>query len=354
MEQSITKDWFLYLIAFFSAFAISLLSTPFAKRTAIKLGAIDKPRERGMHKRPIPRMGGIAIIMGFIGTMLALCPFLPELHTMQFVGFLLGAVIISAAGVIDDTRGLKPLQKLVFQFAAAGVVVATGSRLNISGWHFLEYFSVPVTFFWIIGITNAVNLIDGVDGLAAGVSSIAALSLMVLCIVTGTHLAVVLTAALAGTCLGFLPRNFSPAEVIMGDTGALFLGYVLSVCSIIGVFKSYALLAMVISVFCLALPVFDTLFAILRRIYNHRPISEADRGHLHHRLIDSGFSHRGAVSILYALSVLSGGVAIVISLRDMRAFAVMIVFLAVFLIMLASYKGRIDAEKKEKEEDGKE
>ncbi|GHU50578.1 undecaprenyl-phosphate alpha-N-acetylglucosaminyl 1-phosphate transferase [Clostridia bacterium] len=351
MEQAVAYDWAFYTIAFFLAFAVTLLTTPIARKVSIKLKAIDRPRARGMHKKAIPRMGGIAIILGFVLTTLALMPFIAELRTGQFAGFLVGALIIAVAGMIDDTKGLRPLHKLLFQLAASGVVVATGTRMQIAGWQIMQYLDIPLTVFWIVGITNAVNLIDGIDGLAAGVSCIAAISLMVLCIITGSPIAVILTATLSGACLGFLPRNFSPAEVFMGDTGALFLGYVLSVCSIIGVFKGYALLAIVISVFCLALPVFDTLFAILRRMYNHRPITEADKGHLHHRLIASGYSHRGAVFILYAISLLCGGVAIVISLKDYRAVAVMAVFLIVFLVMTASYRRRLAlrAEKEAKE-----
>lgn len=344
-EPNFSQYLFLYVAAFAVAFVISLVATPFSKKLSVKFNAIDQPRERGMHKEPMPRMGGIAIVLGFMVTILALMPFIPELRTRQFIGFMAGAAIIVAAGVIDDIKGLKPAMKLLFQILAALAVIYSGTRITMASWpyrEFLTYFDAPLTLLWIIGITNAVNLIDGVDGLAAGVSSIAAISLMALCVLSGSHLAVILTAALAGTCLGFLPRNFSPAEVIMGDTGALFLGYILSVCSIIGVFKSYAVLAVVISVFCLALPVFDTLFAILRRLYNRKPISEADRGHLHHRLIDAGFSHRGAVFILYALSVLCGIVAIVISLDDMRALAIMAVFLVVFIMIMLIYGKRIN------------
>lgn len=156
----------------------------------------------------------------------------------------------------------------------------------------LQKLSIPITLVWIVGVTNAVNLIDGLDGLAAGVTGIAALSLMVLCIMTGTTTAVVLTAALAGACLGFLPRNFNPAEIFMGDTGSTFLGFVLAVTSILGVFKGYALLALVVSIFCIGLPIFDTIFAMLRRMAKHQPIMQADRGHLHHKLIDHGFSQK--------------------------------------------------------------
>jgi len=342
-ESGLSQHLFYYIAAFALAFIVSLITTPLSKKLSVQFGAVDQPRERGMHKTPMPRMGGIAIILGFVVTILILMPLVSELRNRQFIGFLIGALIIAAAGVIDDTRGLKPVWKLAFQIAAAVTVILSGTRITMATWpfkDFLIHFDEVITILWIIGITNAVNLIDGVDGLAAGVSSIAAITLMILCAMSGGHLAVILTAAIAGSCLGFLPRNFSPAEVIMGDTGALFLGYVLSVCSILGVFKTYAILAVAISVFCLALPVFDTLFAILRRVYNRRPISEADKGHLHHRLINAGYSQRGAVFILYALSVLCGIVAIVISINDVRVFAITGVFLFAFILMMLIYGKR--------------
>lgn len=336
-------DWILYMAAFASAFGISLVGTPYAKKLSLRVGAIDYPRDRGMHTEPIPRMGGIAIVLGFMITMGILAVFLPDLRTKQFAGFVAGALIIAATGIIDDVFTLRARNKLFLQIAAALVVVLTGTRIGVV-LHpitaYLESLSAPITLLWIIGVTNAVNLIDGVDGLAVGISSIGALCLMVLCILSGSQLAVVLTAALAGSCLGFLPCNFSPAELIMGDTGALFLGFVLSVSSIIGVFKGYALLAVLVAVFALALPITDTLFAIIRRAVNHKPIMEADRGHLHHKLIDAGYSHKQAVVILYGVNLLTGLVAIVIAIRDMRAIIVTAVFLLVMLAMLYVYRRR--------------
>lgn len=338
-----THDWILYIAAFASAFGVSLLGTPYAKKLSIRVGAIDYPRDRGMHTEPIPRMGGIAIVLGFMVTMGILAVFLPDVRTKQFAGFVAGALVIAVTGVVDDIFTLRARNKLLLQILAAMVVVLTGTRIDVV-LHpittYLESLSGPITLFWIIGVTNAVNLIDGVDGLAVGISSIGALCLMVLCVISGSQLAVVLTAALAGSCLGFLPRNFSPAEVIMGDTGALFLGFVLSVSSIIGVFKGYALLAVLIAVFALALPITDTLFAIIRRAINKKPIMEADRGHLHHRLIDAGYSHKQAVIILYGLNLLTGVFAIVIAMRDVRAIIVTVVFLLVMLAVLYVYRRR--------------
>ena len=330
-------NWLLYIAAFASAFAISIVVTPIAKVISIKLGAIDYPKDRGMHKKPMPRMGGIAIVCGFLLTVLMLSSFINELEMKKIFGLIIGSVIIAVLGAVDDVKNLSAKFKLFVQIIAALVVVFSGVRINFVVWPFtmiFEALSIPFTLVWIIGVTNAVNLIDGLDGLAAGVSSIAALSIMVLCILTGSETAVVLMAALAGACIGFLPRNFNPAEIFMGDTGATFIGFVLSVTSIIGLFKGYNILALVVSIFCLGLPIFDTLFAMGRRAINHKPIMQADRGHLHHRLIDKGYSQKQAVVTLYVLSAVCGLLAIAISARDIRVFAIVLITAAALSCMI--------------------
>lgn len=331
-------NWVLYIAAFASAFAITLVTTPLAKKISMLTGAIDYPKDRGMHKKPMPRMGGIAIVLGFMVTVIVLSFFVEEMEMKQFIGLVIGASIVVVLGIFDDIYNLRARFKLCIQIIAALVVIYSGIRINIVMWPFTAYLqtlSAPITLVWIIGVTNAVNLIDGLDGLAAGVSSIAALTLMVLCILTGTQTAVMLTAALAGACLGFLPRNFNPAEIFMGDSGSTFLGFVLSVTSILGVFKGYAALALIVSMLCLGLPVFDTLFAMGRRIAKHKPIMQADRGHLHHRLIDRGYSQRQAVLILYGISGICGMAAIFISIRDIRIVAV--VFLSIIVLSFVIY-----------------
>lgn len=341
------QEWLLYIVAFATAFSISLITTPLAKNISIKVGAIDYPKKRGLHKEPIPRMGGIAIVLGFFISMIILLPFLQEFRNMQFLGFLIGASIIVILGMLDDVYNLSAKVKLSVQIVAALVVVYTGTRIDIVMWPFathIDTFSVPFTVIWIIGVTNAVNLIDGVDGLAAGVSSICSIFLMILCILTGSHMAVIFTAALAGSCLGFLPRNFNPAEVYMGDTGATFLGYVLAVSSIMGVFKSYTLLAVLVAVLAMALPILDTAFAMIRRALNGKSIMTADRGHLHHRLIDGGYSQKQAVVILYVLSIITGSIAILITVRDIRATFIAIIFLIVLVLMIYVYTKRLNKE----------
>jgi len=286
----------------------------------------------------MPRMGGIAIVLGFMVTVLVLYRYDTTMELKQFAGFVVGAIIIVVLGMLDDIKNLSAKLKFCVQIVAALIVIFSGTKINLVMWPvttYLQTFSVPITLIWIVGVTNAVNLIDGLDGLAAGVSSIASLCLMVLCIMTGTSTAVMLTAALAGACLGFLPRNFNPAEIFMGDSGSTFLGFVLGVSSILGVFKGYAILALIVSMLCLGLPVFDTIFAMLRRIAKHKPIMEADRGHLHHRLIDKGFSQKQAVLILYGISLCCGLLAIFISFKDSRT--IVVVILTVIILSFVIY-----------------
>jgi UDP-GlcNAc:undecaprenyl-phosphate GlcNAc-1-phosphate transferase len=339
----VQNNWLLYIAAFASAFAIALLCTPFAKKLSVRFGAVDYPKKRGMHKEPIPRMGGIAIVISFLVTAAVITPFVEGFYPGQLLGFLAGAVIIAITGALDDIYGLRPRAKLVMQIIVSLIVIYSGTRINFVMWPVLTQFealSAPITMLWIIGIINAVNLIDGLDGLAAGVSSISALCIAVLCFISGNTPAAALAAILAGSCFGFLPRNFNPAEVFMGDTGALFLGYVLAVSSVMGLFKSYALLAVGIAGFALALPIFDTAFAMVRRAAKGKPIMRADRGHLHHRLIDAGFSHARTVVILYIISFICGIIAIAIALQDLRAVFVMTVFVIIMALMLYVYKKR--------------
>ncbi len=331
----IEHNWLLYIAAFASAFAITLVTTPFAKWVSVKAGAIDYPKDRGVHKKPMPRMGGVAIILGFLITVLMVYYFDRSMSSRQFVGFIIGALIIAGLGVVDDIKNLPAKLKFCVQIVAALIVIFSGTQIQVVLWPVtaaLQKFSIPITLIWIVGVTNAVNLIDGLDGLAAGVTGIGALSLMVLCIMTGSTTAVVLTAALAGACLGFLPRNFNPAEIFMGDTGSTFLGFVVAVTSILGVFKGYALLAMCVSVLCIGLPVFDTIFAMLRRMAKHQPIMQADRGHLHHRLIDHGLSQKQAVLTMYAISMCLGLLAIFISVKNSGTFVV-----ALLMVIIMSF-----------------
>jgi len=349
----VEHNWVLYIAAFSTAFAVSNVFTPVAKIISHKVGAIDYPKARGMHSEPMPRMGGLAIVIGFMFTVLLLYRFVEFSETKKLIGFMVGAVMIVVLGMFDDIYDLRASFKFFVQIAAALIAVASGIRIHVVMWpvtQVLDQLSGPITLLWIVGVTNAVNLIDGLDGLAAGVSSIAALSLMVLCILTGEETAILLTAALAGSCLGFLPRNFNPAQIFMGDTGATFLGYTLAVTSILGVFKGYAMLALVVSMLCLGLPIFDTVFAMVRRIAKRQPIMQADRGHLHHRLIDRGFSQKQAVGILYAISSLCGILAILIAIKDAEVVVVIIFMVFVMSLVIYFFNHRHRRKEEEKEE----
>jgi len=305
------------LFAFVISFIVAFATTPFVKGFAHKIGAIDMPDgERRIHKRAIPRLGGLAIFYGFMVSVLSLCQI-----DMAVRGMIVGSLIIVTLGIIDDVKQLNAKVKFLFQILAAVVVVMHGVqiyRLTMpsfivpEGYLELGIFSIPITIIWIVGVTNAVNLIDGLDGLAVGVSSIASMSLFCIALIVSEQNIALITAALAGACFGFLPYNFNPAKIFMGDTGSMFLGYILSTVSIMGLFKGYAVISFVVPFLVLGLPLFDTGFAIIRRIATHKPIMGADRGHLHHKLLDMGFSQKQTVGILYIISTVLGLSAVVL------------------------------------------
>lgn len=304
------------MFTFIFAFIVSFGATPLVKRLAYKIGAIDVPRDsRRMHKTPKARLGGLAIFLGFT---LAVCIF-TSVSARSFilprplVGILGGAVVIVILGMFDDVLALNAHLKFAVQILAAAIPVACGvviERLSVptfissSGVFEFGWFGYPVTILWIVAVTNALNLVDGLDGLAVGVASISSITLLCISLMLGNELVVIMTAALSGACIGFFPYNFNPAKLFMGDTGALFLGYTLSTVSVLGLFKGYTFISVAIPVLIVALPIFDTSAAIVRRLLHHKPIMSPDRGHLHHKLIDMGCSQKQAVGIIYALCAL--------------------------------------------------
>ncbi len=297
---------------------LSFVLSPVAKRIAHKIGAIDVPKdERRMHKEPIPRLGGLAVFFAFLVTVLVLVPV-----DMEFRGILLGSVMIVVLGVIDDARPLPAILKFVVQILAALVVVFHGTRIDVisnlnilspSTYLNLGNWSIPITVFWIVAVTNAVNLIDGIDGLSVGVCTITSISLLVIAAIVLEFNVMVITAAVAGACVGFLPYNVNPAKMFVGDTGATFLGFILATLSIQGMFKTYAILSLAIPFLILGLPIFDTAFAIGRRLLKGKNPMSPDRGHVHHRLIDMGFSQKQTVLILYLVSAILGVAAILLA-----------------------------------------
>ena len=310
--------WLRVALALGAALLIALASTPIVKSFAVKVGAMDVPGEaRRVHDHPIPRMGGLAIFLGFLLSVVLFADI-----TRQVQGILIGAIIIVATGAVDDIVSLRYWIKLLAQIAAAVVAVVHGVVIEIlmnpnifseNESLLLGALSVPITIIWIVGITNSVNLIDGLDGLACGVSTISSVTMLVVALMVAEDNVAVVLAALAGACIGFIPYNLNPAKIFMGDTGALLLGYVLATVSVMGMFKFYAIVTFVVPILALALPLFDTLFAIIRRLLRGQNPMTPDRGHLHHRLIDMGLSQKQAVAVLYALSAMLGLTAVVIS-----------------------------------------
>lgn len=307
------KLWLTFILAFLIAMAFS----PIAIKVAYKIGAIDVPKDgRRMHTHAMPRFGGLAI---FMGTMCSMMAFLT--YDRQIVGVMIGGTLMYILGVIDDLKNLPAKVKFVGQIAIACLMYAWGLRIdfltNFFGEGNLVFADGPVAIFltviWIVGITNTVNLIDGLDGLAAGTSAISALCLAYVAYIFGQYLPAAAFLALAGGILGFLPFNFYPAKIFMGDGGSLFLGFMLSALSIVGLTKGAAVIAFSVPIFVLGLPIFDTAFAIFRRLMNHRPIMEADRGHLHHRLMNLGYGQRRATLMLYGLSAIVGISAVMFS-----------------------------------------
>ena len=327
------------LAAFFLSGIISFLLTPPVKKLAYRIGAIDVPKDgRRMHKRPTPRLGGLAIFGGFL-----IAAVLTGQLTPQRLWILAGAAVIVVLGIFDDRNALSAKFKFVIQILAAAIPVVFGDLriamftnpflFSDSLYWNLGALSIPITILWIVAITNAVNLIDGLDGLAVGVSSIASMTMLAVALFIGeTEIAVIL-AALAGACVGFMPYNLNPASIFMGDTGSTFLGYMLATLSIQGLFKVYALISFAVPFLILGLPIFDTAFAILRRVLSGRSPLSPDRGHVHHRLIDMGFNQKQAVAILYVISVVLGLIAVVLTtsgeLRAMVLVAAVIIGLVV-------------------------
>ncbi len=304
------------------SFLVALITTPIVKELAYKMGAVDDPKKdkdpgRRMHSRPIPRMGGLAIFLGFMVSVLLFARLEAPVR-----GLMLGAVIIVILGIFDDIYDLKAVFKFGVQIIAALVAVLAGNEvLTLSNpnifssnpyWD-LGWLAIPFSVLWIVATTNAVNLIDGLDGLACGVSSISSMTLLVIALIVGEQQTPILVAALVGGCLGFLPYNLNPAKIFMGDTGSTFLGFALGVISIQGLFKLYTIISFVVPFLMLGLPIFDTAFAFVRRIAHGQSPMHPDRSHVHHRLIDMGYTQKQAVAILYVLSAILGLSAVVLT-----------------------------------------
>ena len=344
-------------IAFLLAFIVSFMATPYTIKLAHKIGAVDIPKdERRMHKKAMPKFGGPAVILGFLVSTIYLLIVMgmentinlagQEQYGMKLIGMFLGICIITITCVIDDIKPIKPITKLSGQLVAAIVAVAFGIRIGDVDLAFFstselgEVFSAVLTVLWIVGVTNAINLIDGLDGLSSGISVISAISLLVIFVLNGSPLvSIILITALAGALVGFLPFNFAPAKTFIGDTGSNFLGYSLSIISILGMAKTYTMAVIVLPLIVLGLPIFDTLWAIIRRLIKGKSIKaifKADKGHLHHRIVAKGFSQKQAVLILYGISAIFGMFAVI--LCDSGIWKALSFLLIVIVAIAAGYK----------------
>lgn len=306
----------MYILAFIIALLASWVLTPYVKKLAFRIGALDKPDGRKVHHGIMPRLGGLAIYLAFVIAVLA------TMHiTRDIAALLLGGTVIVIVGVLDDKYQLPAKVKLLGQIIAAFVLVLFDIKIEwlnnpFGGYFYLEYFSVPLTVFWIVSFTNVVNLMDGLDGLAAGVSAIASVTVILVALQQGFYPVAVITAALAGGIIGFIRYNFNPASIFMGDTGSMFIGYMMAAISIFGAVKSAATIALLVPAVALGLPIMDTAFAIVRRYTNGRPIFQPDKGHLHHRLLAMGMTQRQAVLLMYVISAVLGIAAILLTEVD--------------------------------------
>ncbi|MBQ6536650.1 MAG: undecaprenyl/decaprenyl-phosphate alpha-N-acetylglucosaminyl 1-phosphate transferase [Firmicutes bacterium] len=314
-------------LAVAAAFAVALAMTWPSIWLAHKLHIVDMPNARKVHTAPTPRVGGIAIYLGFVAGALLL-----GVYTRQVAAVLIAGSVVFLTGFIDDYKDISPKFKLAGQFVAALILVAAGFSIRFISNPFtgstvsLGVFGIPITVLWLVGVSNAVNLIDGMDGLASGVSAIAAVATAIVCLSQGELVAAALAGILAASALGFLPWNFHPAKTFMGDCGALFMGFILGTLALMGLCKGATAISVFIPFLILGVPVFDTFCAIIRRLFLHKPIFEADKMHLHQVLLSLGLGQRQAVLTIYVFAMLMGLAAVLMAILT-SAQAVMVLII---------------------------
>lgn len=331
------------LFGLLTSLIIAFVVTPYVKKLAVKIGAVDAPDQRKVHTRIMPRLGGLAIYIGFVVSFFL---FVPYTSKPELLGILIGGTIVMITGMLDDKLQLSPKWKLLGQLVATAVVVIPfGLKIGVvnlpyegsldfsTGWLF--WLAVPITMIWIVGVTNAINLIDGLDGLSAGVSAIATGTMAVVALLKNDWVVATYCFVLLGAILGFLYFNFHPARIFMGDTGSLFLGFNLAALSIMG-FKEAVFVSLIIPIVVLGVPLWDTFFAIIRRIVNKKPISSPDKGHLHHCLLNMGLSHRASVITIYLISIFFGTMAIVLSKTTELWTTIILISVMLFVIHMAT------------------
>ncbi len=346
-----------YLAVALVALLVTNVLTPVVRRLARRLGAIDYPGGRRVNTRPTPRLGGVAIYLGFIAAALVAMVVTRPIDLVRtgavtfiripiavqtdraILGILLGGTFLLLCGVYDDIRGMRPGLKFLAMVAAAAILIPfglatqfvthplTGQTIPLGPWGAL------LTIVWVVAVVNIINIIDGLDGLAAGIVAIAAMTLLLSAAAKRDIVAISLAAALVGSAVGFLRHNFNPARIFMGDSGSMFLGYVLGGLSVMGLYKSYTAISLLVPILAMGVPIADTAFAIMRRLRSRRPIYLPDRGHLHHRLIDRGLTQRQTVFLLYLVSALLGLGAL--ALADVNRMAAMVTLGVIAALLLA-------------------
>jgi len=315
-----------------AAGGIAYISMPYVIQLAMRLGAVDQPEQRKVHKHVMPRLGGLGIFSAFIIILL----FGVQVSD-PILGIMIGGTVIFIVGMLDDIYQLPPWVKLIGQSIAAAIAIYFGVVVNFvtnpfDGPIHLGYLSIPVTFLWIVGISNAINLIDGLDGLAAGVSGIAAVTIGFVAYTQGQQTVFVAAFILVAAIIGFLPYNFHPARTFMGDGGSNFLGFILGCLAVMGLTKSTAVISLFVPIVILGIPIFDTFFAIIRRINNKAPIFMPDKSHLHHRLMAIGYGHRKTVLIIYSISGFFGLVAILLNFVNRPGATLVLAVLLLFIV----------------------
>lgn len=354
-----------YAVVFGVSALVTFLATPLARRSSFKVGAIAHPSDRTVHPQPTPQLGGMAMYLGIVAALVA-AYFIPAFSVLYDTGSelqaaLTAATLIFVLGLFDDTKGTIPAMKLAGQIVTAGVLVLMGVQLLyiwFPGQGIISLspdLAVPLTIMWVLGMVNAVNLIDGLDGLAAGMVAIASISFFIFVydtpgLYTEASAGALLSAITAGAALGFLPWNFNPAKIFMGDSGAMLLGMMLAVATISGVGRSAYppsggdvaafSIPILVPLLVLAVPFIDVTWAIIRRVRKRRPLSHADKEHIHHRLLDMGHSHRGAVLLMYLWSGLTSGCALAVAFIDDRTTAAIVVSVLA-LVFLVTFVPRI-------------
>lgn len=322
------------------ALVAGYLLTPAVSRLAVRLGALDIPDTRKLHTRPVPRLGGLAVYLAFLAGL-----FVFGVNGREVWGLLAGTSLIVLLGVLDDIYDLPAKAKLVGQIVAAVAVIPFGLQVEFvtnplnGGLVYLGWWGIPVTIFWLVAVTNALNLIDGLDGLATGTAVIAALTLATVAWTEGQTGAAALALLLGAAALGFLRYNFHPAKIFLGDSGSMLLGFVLAAIAVVGLTKSATAVSLIIPILILGIPLVDTTLAVLRRCYKRQPIFNPDREHLHHRLLDAGLTHRRAVLVVYGVDAVLGASAVSLTILSTDQGVLLLVLLAVTLLTVANKIG---------------